>query len=288
MIQLSNWQVQHLLMLALKQASLAANTDDFTELTRQIHTQLGKPNMLGEKYLYRTFKQTQDQDQLVFHQYQRVKIDLIARFAGFDSSDHFLSHLEKDATTAVEKHQGGISQAPDFSAQDLNHLCGTYRNYVRENSGLPKILSSPVEIYPGTDGQHYMRLKGTQREYRGRLVLRNNCLCCLLTDEKATKELHLVFLLGQYRSPNLLIGLFSGVASHGIPIAGREILKKEKHAVYEEMNVQEFTWQKQDAHCPGLPEEIFNYLKDFKRVYFKVMQAGGDDLGNLGIDQDYW
>jgi hypothetical protein len=71
-----------------------------------------------------------------------------------------------------------------------------------------------------------MTLKGSRRNFQGKMKLQGDCIYCLL-ESGDTKDLHVVFKTGLESTPNVLQGVFSGLSTANDPIAGREILVRQ-------------------------------------------------------------
>ena len=165
-----------------------------------------------EDYLYKLYLNVKDAGKRDMISLKDGYIDALARLLKFDSYEAFLS-------------------ADD--APILTSCLGSWYSYVRCNSGSKNVLISPVNIYmSGTDV--HMLLKGPSREFQGVLKTTGDCVYAVIESGK-TKHIHLVFKIGRITKPDLLQGVFSGISSGGDPIAGREILIRQKNKVFEEL-----------------------------------------------------
>jgi len=125
----------------------------------------------------------------------------------------------------------------------LETCVGDWYSYVRTNSGAPTILRAPISIYESTEhsGALMMRMKGGtgKRDYLGKIRLTEgfNTVHCSLESYRQEKIFHFVLRLGMEHHPKYLKGVFSGISSFGDPIAGKEILIRQKIA-YEDMEAK--------------------------------------------------
>lgn len=161
---------------------------------------------------------------------------------------------------------------------DLEKCLGGWYSYVRCNSGQEYVLISPVRIFK--EGREiFLFLKGKERAFTGRLKLEGNCIYCLL-ESKQDKNLHLVFKYGFASTPNVLQGVFSGMSTAGDPIAGREVLIRQK----VKYNVLENHRRSIDEMINSRLEEeniIGMYFKDPLQNILKGGSASTFDLSDL-------
>jgi len=132
------------------------------------------------------------------------KIDVVAKYLGFKG---FI-----DFQTTLKVHP-----------QLLAHT-GVCYSYLRKNVSEGCVLQSPVKIE--REGNKVMlTLRGPDRTFYGNLELERDCLFCLLSAEG--KSFYHIYKVGVIKTPEVIQGVFSGVTSGGIPIAGRCVLVKQ-------------------------------------------------------------
>src|SRR5690606_27614722 len=108
----------------------------------------------------------------------------------------------------------------------LMNCIGNWWSLVRSNAG-PHVLRAPVTIYLNDNYEVCMTLKGNEKVFQGILKMEGPCLVGNL-DSGAGKLLSVIFKLGSRKEMTLIKGVFCGLSSAGEPIAGREILMREK------------------------------------------------------------
>ncbi|MEO5644261.1 MAG: hypothetical protein ABIQ40_04790 [Bacteroidia bacterium] len=168
------------------------------------------------------------EDYLYKRVYQEVK-KMKDEYSEISLNSNYIEHIAKYLTYTNYDQFKKMQSQPFYSA--LENCLGAWYSYVRCNSGEEQILISPVLIFK--EGREiFLQLKGPRRMFTGRLKLEGTCVYCLL-ESKEDKNLHLVFKFGSATKPDVLQGVFSGMSAAGDPIAGREILirQKEKYGV---------------------------------------------------------
>jgi|GEM_PF-2332769 len=135
-------------------------------------------------------------------------LDLAAIYCGFDSYRDFYSELHKAVTASLKDCEGH------------------WLSYVRCNSGRDELLVSPVRIWE-ENYKMMIELTGPARKFKGELLHKGQNFCALL-DTGKDKQLHLIFRIGFAQNPHVLQGVFSGMSSGGDPIAGKEVLVRQR------------------------------------------------------------
>lgn len=132
-------------------------------------------------------------------------------------------HIESLATyLEFESFSEFIRNAGKPLSPVLLECLGSWRSYVRCNSGEEYVLCSPVEI-TRIKRTVLVKLKGPVRSFCGELNAIGNSVHSLLTTDTG-KAIHIIFYVGVSKKARVLQGIFSGVSSASDPIAGREIL----------------------------------------------------------------
>lgn len=106
----------------------------------------------------------------------------------------------------------------------LESLEDYWYSYVRCNSGLPLIYKSPVRIYKKSDNMVINLRGGSGKIFSGEIDLVSQNVIALIKREDRSKNINLVFRVGNAVKPDLLQGVYSGISSNGDPICGKELL----------------------------------------------------------------
>ena len=170
-------------------------------------------------------------------------------------------------------HQFSLSLEQKISPS-LASCVGYWWSYVRANSG-NYIYAAPVHIFEDKM-KKVMRLemKGRERVFSGRVEEKAGCLSGFL-ESGTDKRLGLVFKMGDTRLMNVLQGVFCGMSTAGCPIAGREILVREKLLDYTEMH-----WTK--YHFDGtLDTHIQDYFSGTGQDNIVIRDIRGFELEDL-------
>ncbi|MEM6631657.1 MAG: hypothetical protein AAF694_18415 [Bacteroidota bacterium] len=197
-----------------------------------------------------------------FLQLEAAYIHAITQYLGYIDLDDFLKKSS--------------SQAP----QQLVACIGSWYNYVRESSGRDVILRSPVKIYPKRN-EIFMEMKGYHRTFEAKVTMRSGCISCLLEDQQKEKELHLVYRIGIALYPQVLQGVFSGISTNELPIAGREILIRQEGIPYQDLSPEKIVLSQKELDMTDLESSVINQLKDFNSNYLIVSSSMSFDLGDL-------
>jgi hypothetical protein len=176
-------------------------------------------NGMNSDYLYENlYLRTRDanDDELVGLQPNRLNI--IARYLGYDSIHHFLESIREDPV--------------------LSGLVGNYYCYVRRNSEDTVVFRSPVRI-SRNGGEYVFELRGPTWTYKGMVTSSEGCVFILMRSESG-KQIHHVYKIGKRQRPRVLQGIFSGVSTTFEPIGGRAVLAAVDQP-YEKLENKELT-----------------------------------------------
>lgn len=212
--------------------------------------------MVSRRYLNDTYKDILSMiDRGISDSRHRViHLNVIAQYLGYDHFDDFSRSCESELDPIVAS------------------VCGNWWSYVKSSDG-SSILKAPVKIYrDSVSGALKMNLEGKERQFRGTIEEKGNCLTGFL-DSGTGKRIGLVFKLGESLHIDLLQGVFCGVSTTGHPIAGREILIREKSGV-------EMKWEKLKTNDQGLHPSVQSYFKRFDDniCVNNIKGFGEDDL----------
>jgi len=177
-------------------------------------------------------------------------LDIIARFLNF---------------------KGGFNEfsfEQEIEISDTLKSCeGFWWSYVRANNG-DFIFKAPVRIYQDEKlKEMYMELKGRERTFCGKLILKGNCMTGFL-ESGTNKRLGLIFQLGDTRIINTIQGVFCGISTYNEPIAGREILIRETNIDYNEM-----VWCQYNLHDERIDVRIRDYFSLYNKNCIKITQS---------------
>lgn len=233
----------------------------------QLHIPINEnlPNQykpLGKRYIYDTIflgleKAKRENQELI--NLDRSCLDSIVYYLGFKSIDEFRSQ-----------------EAP-LLPNEFFSIEGNWQSIVRCNSGAPDILVSPVKISITDSNKAILELRGPSRTYRGVIRWIGGSISSFIVSEDKVKALHLAFKVGVAKQPEVLLGVFSGVSSSGVPIAGKEILLRS-NAVFEEIKNTRIKIASKDLR---IPSSVFEYFSDFEKCYFKVTNTSTFNLDDL-------
>lgn len=136
--------------------------------------------------------------------------------------DTIAKYLNYADFNAFERAQ--TPAAPALSRQ-AESLVGNYWSIVRCNSGQPDLLISSVSIKIDNN-QLVASLQSPVRLFEGPVdFLGDNVFITL--DTAPHKRLHVVLKIGNAIAPKVIQGVFSGINSGGMPIAGRELFVRQ-------------------------------------------------------------
>ncbi|MBX2875871.1 MAG: hypothetical protein KTR30_27370 [Saprospiraceae bacterium] len=250
-----------LLELAVKKGDRNLDRFGIIELSSLVNEKLPTGyRPLGQRYLYDTLylniQQAQKNKRSTIP-VDRSCMDSLAFFVGFQSLEDFIQY-----------------ESPQLPPS-ASSILGNWYSIVRCNSGLPDLLLSPVQISLEKNQVAHFQLKGPHRLYGGKVKWIGSSISCFLESNDKAKTLHLAFMLGVAKKPKVLIGVFSGVSTSGLPIAGKELLLRSDEA-FEDLQNQRIPIQE-----GLLPDSILNYFKHYDSCYFKVQEASTFDFLDL-------
>lgn len=215
---------------------------------------------ISARYLYDLYRKMQKKEATdeVAAGRRTHMLDIIAKYLDFDRFSHFESAYDKPISNVVMA------------------CVGNWWSYVRANNN-SDILKAPVKIFYANamDGMQ-MELRGQERKFNGRLKEKGNCFSGFIESD-TDKRIGLVFRLGATNNINLLQGVFCGLSNSGDPIAGREILVREKEMKYEKME-----WSRHKHNDEKIDARIRKYFWGYERNCIKVMSINGFNLDDLG------
>lgn len=215
---------------------------------------------LGQRYLYDTvylnIQQAKKAKEAIIS-VDRACMDSLAFYVGFQSLDDFVQH-----------------ERPQLP-KSASSIIGNWYSIVRCNSGRPDLLLSPVQISLSENQEANFQLKGPHRYYRGKIKWIGSSISCFLESNDKAKTLHLAFMLGVAKEPKVLIGVFSGVSTSGLPIAGKELLLRAEEE-FKNLRNQRIPIQE-----GSLPDSILAYFENYDSCYFKVQEASTFDFLDL-------
>lgn len=215
---------------------------------------------ISARYLYdlnREMKKMNPTDEV--HEGRRTyKLDTIAKFLGLQNFRHFESSYDKPIS-------------------DIMLACiGNWWSYVRANNN-SDILKAPVGIsYENAIDRMQMKMKGQERDFKGKLIEKGNCFSGFIESD-TDKRIGLIFKLGATNKIDVLQGVFCGLSNSGDPIAGREILIRERKLKFEDMK-----WSRHKGNDESIDARIRKYFSSYEKNCIKVMNVAGFDLEDLG------
>jgi|GEM_PF-1506392 len=185
-------------------------------------------------------------------------VNLIARYCGYDTYLAWQKEWEK-------RHREVASINESVLDQCLLGCQGFWVSYAWSNKNNGDILCAPVEVFKDK-GKVLCRLEGNNHVFEGALTLEKANLFVTLKSKKV-KQMHIVFWIGYHFRPSVLIGVFSGVASGGNPICGREVWVRveEKMDKQRVINLSECV-DKRDL----LPEQIVKFFRTHNENTIKI------------------
>ena len=259
--------VEDLLKKAIDKAGKTYDRFGLSELPTVINSAIpSQYKQIGRRYIYDTVYLSIEKAKKSEQEYIRLNqscLDSMAKFIGFKDIASFR-----------------LSQLPGLREEMLS-VEGAWYSIVRSSSGLPYILVSPVEISISENQKAVLTLRGPNRTYRGEVKWIGGSMSTLITSEDQTKSLHLAFKVGLSKYPKVILGVFSGVSTAGLPVAGKEILYKSDVPFEEMKNVKISIEALDEKEEPIIPSSIIRYLSDFDKNYIKVIGMGTFDLDEL-------
>ncbi|GAA5037783.1 hypothetical protein GCM10011506_36090 [Marivirga lumbricoides] len=188
------------------------------------------------------------------------KVDDLAKFLEYENFDAFIRAFE----------------SPIHSI--LLSLVGDYYSYVRKNTERGILLQSPVQINV-LNNKVIFKLTGPRWKYEGEMRYQDGCLFCLMQAESA-KTFHHVYKIGKSESPQVLMGVFSGVSSANDPIGGRCVLIR-KGIIPEGISPLKMTIEELVSSSDDNLKKLGNYFKNYADNNLKINTASGFDIDDL-------
>ncbi len=262
--------VDELIRKALAKGRCTNDPFGLSELTIKINEGLdNKYKKIGNRYLNETIaasiKKARSEDRSTLS-LSPLSLDSIAAFLGFENLETFRLHLN-----------------PTLSPGQLA-IEGTWYSFARCNSGNPHILISPVLISIADNNEITMSMSGPSREYHGSIKWVAGSLSCYMSSADNAKYYHLAFKVGVVKNPKILQGVFSGISTSGLPIAGKELLVKTNKRFDEMKNhridLNGLNDPTENAPFP-ISESILSYFRDFNNCYIKIANPSTFDLDDL-------
>ncbi len=186
-------------------------------------------------------------------------LDIISQYVGYENFAQF--------SIAFERNIPFI----------LKSCVGNWWSYVRDSSG-QFLFVAPVKIFLKKSTQQvFMEMKGGENTFSGDLEFKGGCMFGYLKSG-SDKRIGLVFKLGIIEKIHLLKGVFSGISSSGIPIAGRELLIREDSLPYENM-----VWSKTSITESNYDKRVHNYFMNINENCIKISDTNFFDLNDLNF-----
>ncbi len=206
-------QIRKLLMAVSEKSRYPLEFASFDDIADAIG------NGMNGDYLYENlYLRTRDADDDEWIGLQPNRLNVIARYLGYDSIHHFLDSTREDPV--------------------LSGLVGSYYCYVRRNSEDTVVFRSPVRISKN-GGEYVFELRGPTWVYKGMITSSEGCVFVLMRAESG-KQIHHVYKIGKRQGPKVLQGIFSGVSTTFDPIGGRVVLTAVDQP-FEELENKELT-----------------------------------------------
>lgn len=182
---------------------------------------------------------------------------------------------------AIAKYLG-YANFPQFTisvetpvSEVLRSCSGLWWSFVRSNYN-NSLFKAPVKIYLDAKEQRMrIELKGRERLFFGVLGENGSCMSSFL-ESGTDKKIGMFFKLGSSRQMEVLQGTFCGISSSNIPIAGREILVREKKLNYNDM-----TWSAPSFSDELIDERIRNYFSEHNKNCVKINETSSFDFSDL-------
>lgn len=182
---------------------------------------------------------------------------------------------------AISKHLGyacfaQFSNSIDRPVSDVLQACfGSWWSYVRANTG-NYLYKAPVRIYLDEKKQKVrIEMKGQERLFFGEIEEKGGCFSGFL-ESGTDKRIGLVFKLGSSLKVNVIQGTFCGISTMHEPIAGREVLVREKNAEYSKM-----IWSNHAMDDEIIDSRIRQYFSEYNDNCIKVRDVTGFELDDL-------
>jgi hypothetical protein len=254
------YRIKHLKSLLAQLVNSTGESMDHYGLA-QISGKIG--DVVSHKYLYdNLYKGIENAEKNGVEHLKLLpnKVDEIAKFLRYESFNAFVQAQENPI------HPILIS------------LNGNYYSYVRKNSVAGAVLQSPVKI--GVDNNKAIfQLKGAKWDYTGDLRYDDGCLSCLMISAIG-KFFHHVYKIGKSESPQVLIGVFSGISSANDPIGGRCVLVRQEleygNLFNAKMDIDELLTSDSNAH-----RKLGRYFSKYEDNNLAIPKPSGFDLDDL-------
>ncbi len=189
-------------------------------------------------------------------------IDKIAEYLGYRDFDHFVKSLENPISSV------------------LASVTGVYYCYVRKNAIEGSLLQSPVKI-ERMDNEITYLLKGAKRNYHGNMTYQEGCLFCTMTS--GDKSFHHVYQIMKHESPEVLMGVFSGISTSGDPIGGRCVLIKSKED-FDDLTIAELSVDDLQKSTDINHQELAQYFETFEKNNLRVGRPFEFNIYDLNRD----
>jgi hypothetical protein len=183
-------------------------------------------------------------------------LEPIAVFLGYDSFFAFETWLSNPSDKELSKYEG------------------QWWSYVRANEG-NYIFRAPISIYPDPEKGMYLKLKGEQNVFIGKVEMLAGCLFCELRAGN-NKKLYIVMKGSTNEKFSVLQGTFSGISSASRPIGGKEVFIREDKLKFEDMK-----WEKTEIDKNGYDPRINRYFWDPKESCIKIEKMSAFDISDL-------
>lgn len=266
-----------LLTKAAQKTNKALNHADLAEMTAEINAEVLEGRLKGvtmsEKYIYdtiyRPFNKMEENDYLNLN---KKYVDTIARYAGYENYNAIETSTSTSATSKLKQQDEVIERCG-----------GTWKSYVRTNSGRSELLVAPLHILQ-ENGKTIIKMKGENNVvYDSDLSLKGGCLRCLLDGrEKDDRQIYMVMKLGVAKNPKVLLGIFAGMSNGEMPIGGREVwVKQEDDIAFQNLNHQVLNME---ADKEEIDENILHYFKKKNKNCWKGTLPSSFDRRDLKND----
>ncbi|MEZ4885729.1 MAG: hypothetical protein R3E32_13430 [Chitinophagales bacterium] len=263
-------KIEQLLTKVTQQTGKSLNHADFKELTEEINAAIDegrlKGVMIGERYIYdNMYRPLNKMEENEFLALSKNYLDTIARHAGYQDFRTF----ENLAVPKSESHD-----------EILQRCGGTWKSYVRTNSGRSELLAAPLHIFQ-ENGNTVIEMKGEHNiVYRSELTLRGGCLRCLLDGrEKDDRQIYMVMRLASASKPKVLLGIFAGMSNGGAPIGGREVwIREEEGKRFEDLSHQVLDMEENEEE---IHKNILRYFDKKEKNCWKSTLPSSFDVRDL-------
>lgn len=258
--------VETLLTMVVEKGGVPFDRIGLLELPGLINKTLSSNSKpLSKRYLYDTVFlsiQKAQKTASTYIQLERASLNTLSEYLGYKNIDEFRTIIN-----------------PRMPQQAFA-LEGNWYSIVRCNSGLPYVMISPVKI-TASEEETQIILRGPHRFFKGKLSWLAGCISSVLTAEDGKMQ-HLVFRVGLSKKPKLLQGVFSGVSTSGVPIAGKGLLFRSYEKDFEGMNNYKLKIRENMDHSPtNIPGKLLHYFQNYNQTYLKIGDTSTFDIGDL-------